>query len=88
MDTLCPGKNFLPAHEEIVRVSKGLDEKSERHAKIDNIYIYTYWVIRVRHGVERTELEGEFVDDEVVGIILDLYEPSKSLLVLRANSQI
>lgn len=86
MDTLCPGKNFLPTHEEIIRVSKGLDEKSERHAKIDNIF--TYWVIRVRHGIEWTELKGEFVDNEVVGIILGLDESSKPLLVLRANPQI
>jgi hypothetical protein len=47
----------------------------------------THRVIRVRHGIERAKLEGELVDDEVVGFIFGPYNPSKPFLVLRANPQ-
>lgn len=45
----------------------------------------TYGVLWVSHGVEWTELHGEFVDDEVIGVVLVLYDSSQSFLVLRAN---
>jgi hypothetical protein len=47
----------------------------------------THRVTRVRHGIERAKLEGELVDDEIVGLIFGLYNPSKPFLVLRANPQ-
>jgi hypothetical protein len=85
MDTLCPRKNFLPTHEEVIRVGEGLNRKmsatSIRETSI------THRVIRVRHGIKRAKLEGELVDNEVVGIIFGLHNPSQPLLVLRANSQ-
>jgi hypothetical protein len=47
----------------------------------------THRVTRVRHGIEWAKLEGELVDDEIVGLIFGLYNPSKPFLVLRANPQ-
>jgi len=85
MDTLCPRKNFLPTHEEVIRVGESLN-KNLVSMSIQKTSI-THRVIRVRHGIERAKPEGELVDDEVVGIILGFHNPTKSLLILCANSQ-
>jgi hypothetical protein len=36
MDTLCPRKNFLATHEEVIGVSEGLDRKNEHYANTGN----------------------------------------------------
>ena len=46
----------------------------------------TYGVLWISHRIEWTELHGKLVDDEVIGVVLSLYNSSKSFLILRANS--
>lgn len=44
----------------------------------------TYGVLWVSHGVEWTELHGEFVDDEVIGVVFRFDDSSKPLLIFCA----
>ena len=44
----------------------------------------TYGVGRVGHGVERSNGEGELVEDKVVGLVLLPHERTEELLVLGA----
>lgn len=54
----------------------------------ENSQRVSYRVLRVGHGVERTEAHREFVNDEVVSIVLLLDESAETLLVLRATERV
>ena len=76
------GEDLLPTHEEVVRVRQCL---SGRISVVSYQLAYgewTYRVVRVGHGIEWSERHGEFVDDEVVSIVLRLDEHAQTLLVL------
>jgi hypothetical protein len=45
----------------------------------------SYRIFRISHRVKRTELHWELIDNEIVGVVLGLDNPAKSLLVLRAR---
>jgi hypothetical protein len=47
----------------------------------------TYGIFWIRHGIEWTQCHGEFVDDIIIRVMLRFDQPSKPLLVLRAEKK-
>lgn len=82
VNTLSSGKNLLTSHEEVVRVRVALRERESGERSVWNEEIEcfqclplvtslnTHLISRIWHGVERSDLQWEFVEHEEVGLIL------------------
>lgn len=80
--TLGTRQNLLSTHEEVVRVGQFLDHAMmlrSTESLSRNLWTGTYSITRVGHGVERSKLERELVDDVVVSVVFLLDEFPKGL---------